>query len=750
MANLKVVDPLLLEKARPEWEKLSQQADELDKLYHQTSDYIAQSKFDDFFKRKTAFELKYSSNVRAELAREDWEELANQIRHHDKLYYQNDAPAISDAEYDALRRKLEALEATYPSLVTQDSPTQKVGAAPLETFDKVRHTVPMLSLGNAFEEEDVVDFLERSRKFLGLAETEEVAVVTELKIDGLSFSARYEQGRFVLGVTRGDGEVGENITANLSMILPLRLKGNPPEVLEVRGEIYMRRADFFALNKRRGEEKEAVFANPRNAAAGSLRQLDAEITRSRNLQYFVYSWGEVTNSHWKYQTAAMESFRSSGLHTIEDFLLASGIEQKATATTLAEIMDFYRHVQAMRPELDFDIDGVVYKINRLDWQKRLGFAGRAPRWAVAHKFPAEQARTVVEGIDIQVGRTGALTPVARLRPVNVGGVMVSNATLHNEDEIARKDVGIGDTVIVQRAGDVIPQVVSVDVSKRPEGWVRYVMPDVCPVCGSLAVREEDGVAKRCTGGLSCEAQLVERLKHFVSRDAMDIDGLGEKQIAAFWQDGLIGNVVDIFSLPQKLDEIGKRERWGQKSLDNLVKAIEHARTHTQLEKFIFALGIRHVGDITGKLLARHYGSAGGWLAAMEQLPLGGEAVAELDLIDGVGPKVVKALTDFFSEPHNAAVVRGLVSALEIRDAEKVAADSPVSGKTVVFTGTLVKITRSEAKAGAESLGAKVASSVSAKTDYVIAGEDAGSKLKKAKELGVRILSEDEWLGIIGV
>ncbi len=683
-----------------------------------------------------------------EMARDEWNTLAEQVRHHDKLYYQNDAPEISDADYDGLRKKLEALEAKYPALVTAESPTQKVGAAPLDTFSKVRHSVPMLSLGNAFEEEDVADFLERSRKFLGLADDAEVAVVTELKIDGLSFSARYERGNFALGVTRGDGEVGENITANLATFLPLRLKGEVPEVLEVRGEVYMRRADFLALNVKREQEDEAVFANPRNAAAGSLRQLNPEITRSRSLQYFVYSWGEVSEPLGNLQSEAMTRLKHLGFHTIEDFLLASGLERKAVSVSLAEIMAFYNHVQQVRPELDFDIDGVVYKINRLDWQKRLGAVGRAPRWAIAHKFPAEQARTVVEGIDVQVGRTGTLTPVARLRPVNVGGVMVSNATLHNEDEIARKQVGVGDTVIVQRAGDVIPQVVSVDESKRPAGWKLYEMPTECPVCKSLAVREEGEVARRCTGGLSCDAQLVERLKHFVSRDALDIDGLGEKQITAFWQDGLIHNVMDIFALPEKVDVIGKREGWGQKSLDNLVKAIETAR-HSQLEKFIFALGIRHVGDITAKLLARHYGSAALWLEAMENVAEGGEAFAELDLIDGIGPKVAGALADFFREPHNRAMVQGLVSSLAIKDAEKVAGDSPVSGKTVVFTGTLVKITRSEAKARAETLGAKVASSVSAKTDYVIAGADAGSKLKKAQELQVMILSEDEWLSLIG-
>ena len=682
------------------------------------------------------------------MARAEWEELAAQIRYHDKLYYQKDAPEISDADYDLLRRKLEALETKYPSLVTQESPTQKVGAAPLETFDKVRHTVPMLSLGNAFEEEDVADFLERSRKFLGLDGEQEVAVVTELKIDGLSFSARYEDGRFVLGVTRGDGEVGENITDNLAMILPLRLQGDAPAVLEVRGEVYMRRVDFLVLNKRREATGESLFANPRNAAAGSLRQLDAEVTRSRNLQYFVYSWGEVSESLGALQSEAMGRLKEFGFHTIEDFLMTSGLERKLVAVSLSEIMDFYRHVHDIRSGLDFDIDGVVYKINRLDWQKRLGFVGRAPRWAIAHKFPAEQAKTVVEEIDIQVGRTGSLTPVARLRPVNVGGVMVANATLHNEDEIARKDVGVGDTVVVQRAGDVIPQVVSVDVAQRPAGWARYVFPDHCPVCGSLAVREAGEVAKRCTGGLQCEAQLVERLKHFVSRDAMDIEGLGEKQITAFWQDGLISNVVDIFALPQKVELIRKREGWGQKSVDNLLAAVETAR-HVQLEKFIFALGIRHVGDITAKLLARHYGSVQAWLMAMEQMPEKTEAFAELDLIDGIGPKVAEAIANFFREPHNRDVVRGLVSALDIQDAEKVAVDSPVSEKTVVFTGTLLRVTRSEAKARAESLGAKVASSVSAKTDYVIAGDDAGSKLKKAKELGVAILSEDEWLALIG-
>lgn len=676
-------------------------------------------------------------------ARAEWNELANEIRHHDRLYYQHDAPEISDAEYDKLRRRLEALERQYPELQTHDSPTLKVGAAPLEAFAKVRHSVPMLSLNNAMTEEDVREWDERIRKFLGY-ETEHLEYVCDPKIDGLSFSARYVNGKLEVAATRGDGEVGENITENIRRVanFPAKLKGGYPDILEVRGEVYMRHDVFKALNEYQLASGEAPYANPRNAAAGSLRQLDPEITASRKLNYFVYGVGEGSEHIGGSQYALVRKLSEFGFDTI---MLAT--QGKYDIYLLEQLLESYKKVQAERATLPFDIDGLVYKVNDFSLQDRLGTVGRAPRWAIAHKFPAEQAITVVEGIDIQVGRTGALTPVARLKPVNVGGVMVSNATLHNEDEIIRKDVRVGDTIVVQRAGDVIPQVVSVDIAKRPVHSVPYHFPEHCPICGSIAVREKGEVARRCTGGLMCKAQLVERLKHFVSRNAMDIEGLGEKQIEAFWQDGLIKNAADIFHLREKSDVIKQREGWGEKSVDNLMAAIETSRD-VQLEKFIFALGIRHVGEITAKLLARYYGSYDAWITAMKQLPEGGEALDDLDRIDGIGPKVAHAIADFFRERHNADIVDALASELRIKDAEAVAADSPVSGKTVVFTGTLVKLTRAEAKARAESLGAKVASSVSAKTDYVIAGEDAGSKLKKAKELGVRILTEDEWLELI--
>jgi len=672
--------------------------------------------------------------------KEKWQSLADQIRHHDKLYYQQDAPEISDAEYDLLRRELESLEKQFP--------TQKVGAAPLATFAKVRHKLPMLSLNNAFSEEELREWIERIRRFLALSESEELVFVCEPKVDGLSFSARYEEGKFCLGVTRGNGEVGENITANLATILPPVLSGKIPKVLEIRGEVFLTHEAFFQLNRERRENGEPEFANPRNAAAGSLRLLDPTVTAKRNLHYYVYGWGETSISLGATHSECMWTLERFKFETFTKFVTTYWSNKNIyTAFSLEAMMEFYHKLAENRASLDYDIDGVVYKLDRIDWQTRLGNVGRAPRWAIAHKFPAERAITILEGIDIQVGRTGALTPVARLKPVNVGGVMVSNATLHNEDEITRKDVRIGDTVVIQRAGDVIPQIVEVDLKKRPAHTHAYQFPDHCPVCGSAAVREEGEVARRCTGGLLCEAQLVERLKHFVSRGAMDIDGLGEKQITAFWQDGLIKNAADIFHLPEKQALIEAREGWGKKSVDNLMAAVETAKD-VALDKFIFALGIRHIGEITAKLLSHHYGSYANWIAAMQQLKPGDQALSELDDIDGIGPTVVQALCDFFHEPHNIKIVYDLGHILRIKDAEKIAADSPVSGKTVVFTGTLIKLTRSEAKARAESLGAKVASSVSAKTDYVIAGDDAGSKLKKAKELNVNILSEDEWLALI--
>ncbi|MEK6746087.1 MAG: NAD-dependent DNA ligase LigA [Pseudomonadota bacterium] len=659
-------------------------------------------------------------------ARARWQKLAKEIRHHDALYYQQDRSIISDAEYDKLRRELEGLEKKFPQLQTQDSPTQKVGAPPLEKFAKVKHSMPMLSLNNAFSEEDVREWDARNKKFLGLSDDTKIAYAIEEKIDGLSFSARYENGKFVLGLTRGDGEVGENITDNLSTILPLELENNPPKILEVRGEVYMSHQNFNELNLSLADEEK--FANPRNAAAGSLRQKDASITAGRKLGYFVHGVGEssfVTHS----AIGLMEKIKDWGFKAI----------QEKKAENVDDLLSYYLKLQESRGHLPYEIDGVVYKIDDLELRKRLGEVARAPRWAIAHKFPAEQAVTVIESIDIQVGRTGALTPVARLKPITVGGVVVSNATLHNEDEIARKDIRVGDTVVVQRAGDVIPQIVS---ATRKIETPKYIFPDICPVCGSHAVREEGEAARRCTGGLRCEAQLVERIRHFVSRGAMDIEGLGEKQIQAFWNDGLIKNVTDIFTLAEKSDEIEKREGWGKKSLENLLAAIEKSRDVT-LEKFIYALGIRHIGEVTAKLLAREYSNAGNWFAGMRNLD-----AERLQNINGIGGVVAKSLADFFAENHNAEIVEKLLTQLRVMDAKKIESNSPVAGKTVVFTGTLVKMTRAEAKERAETLGAKVASSVSAQTDFVIAGADAGSKLKKATELGVRVLSEDEWLEMI--
>ena len=666
----------------------------------------------------------------------EWKALAAQIAEHDKRYYQEDAPIISDMEYDALRQQLEALEKAFPLLITPQSPTQKVGAAPSEKFGKIKHSVPMLSLANAFTEEDVSDFLERIRKFLGLSKQEKIDLIAELKIDGLSFSARYENGYFIKGATRGDGEVGEDITANLESILPEFLNGQVPAVLEVRGEVYMRHDDFISLNKVQESEGKAVFANPRNAAAGSLRQLDPSITRKRKLKYFIYGWGEISASLGDKFSDYITKFAKFGFNTIASFFQEKDNHFLLYKLDTADaVMAFYDDIyNNHRTKLPFDIDGLVYKVNRLDWQERLGAVARAPRWAIAHKFPAEQAKTIVEDIFVQVGRTGALTPVAALKPITVGGVVVSRATLHNEDEIARKDVRIGDTVVIQRAGDVIPQIVEVDTT-QPRGR-HFIFPKTCPVCGSHAEREEGEAVTRCTGGLICPAQIVERLRHFVSRDAFDIEGLGEKQIEAFYAEGWLHMPADIFKLPEHREVIAQKEGWGKKSVENLMAAI-NARRSVPLDRFIYGLGIRHVGETTARLLARHYGS----LEKVMQL----EDVATLD---GIGPKVAQALAGFFEEPKNQEMIAALTKEVQTTPLEAVAANSPVSGKTVVFTGSLTKMTRAEAKARAESLGAKVAGSVSANTDYVVAGEDAGSKLKKATELGIMVLSEDEWLKLI--
>ena len=682
------------------------------------------------------------------------EGLAHEISHHDELYFREDQPEISDAAYDALRERNAAIEARFLHLIREDSPSAGVGAAPVEAFGKVMHRVPMLSLGNVFDDEGVRDFLERIRRFLGLDTVEELAFTTEPKIDGLSITLRYEKGKLVQGATRGDGYQGENVTVNVRTIadIPKIVRAKSfPDPFEVRGEIYMSRAAFQCLNEAQAERGERTFANPRNAAAGSLRQLDPAITASRPLQFFAYGWGEAPELPADTQCGVYRAMAEWGFPLNPLAKLTTSVE---------EMLDTYRDIESGRAGLDYDIDGVVYKLDRLDRQQRLGFVSRSPRYAIAHKFPAEKATTVLRDIEIQVGRTGALTPVAKLEPVTVGGVVVQNATLHNEDEIARKDVRIGDTVIVQRAGDVIPQILGAVEEKRPKGAKRFKFPEVCPACGSHAVREvnpvtgkEDAV-RRCTGGLICPAQRVERLKHFVSRNAFDIEGLGEKHIKSYYDDGLIQSPQDIFTLAERdrrsTTRLEAREGWGETSAAKLFAAIE-ARRNVKLDRFIYALGIPHVGEITGRLLARAYGSIETFRDAMlaAARDRAGEAYAELDNIEGIGPTVTEAIADFFAEPHNVEVVDELLQQVRPEPLEAIEYASPIAGKTVVFTGTLEKMTRPEAKALAERLGAKVAGSVSKKTDYVVAGPGAGSKLKEAESLGLRVLSEDEWLALTG-
>jgi len=700
-------------------------------------------------------EKKAVEDLSAEEASSELERLAREIAENDRRYYQDDAPKLSDADYDALRLRNAAIEKAFPDLVRPDSPSLRVGAAPSEKFSKVRHRVPMLSLDNAFDEEDVQGFVDRIRRFLKLDGDETVTLTAEPKIDGLSANLRYENGIFVQGATRGDGEEGEDVTANLKTIddIPLKLKGKGyGSVFEVRGEVYMSHADFEALNERQEADGKPVFANPRNAAAGSLRQLDSRVTAARPLKFFAYAWGEVETLPADTQWGVYDAFRAWGLPT--NPLMRE-------VHSVSEIMDFYREVEETRAALGYDIDGVVYKVNRLDWQERLGFVSRSPRWAIAHKFPAEKAMTVLEDIEIQVGRTGALTPRAILTPVTVGGVVVRHATLHNEDEIARKDVRIGDTVILQRAGDVIPQVLGIVPEKRPKDAVPYEFPHKCPICGSHAVREinprtgKEDVVRRCTGSLVCPAQAVEKLIHFVSRNAFDIEGLGEKQVRAFYEDGLIARPADIFTL-QKRDEtalkkLKDREGWGTTSVKNLFAAID-ARREIDLHRFIFALGIRHVGETNAKLLARHYGTFGAFREAVIAAGEGAESAAYQDLlsVDGIGDVVAEALVEFFAEPRNEAQIDALLDEVTPKAAEvPQTGDSPVAGKTVVFTGSLERMTRDEAKAMAERYGAKVASSVSAKTDLVVAGPGAGSKLKKAGELGVEVIDEDAWFDLVG-
>jgi DNA ligase (NAD+) len=680
-------------------------------------------------------------------AKTELKRLAAEITRHDRLYYAKDAPEISDAAYDDLRQRNAAIEKRFPRLVRADSPSHRIGAAPATGFAKVRHAKPMLSLDNAFDEEDVRAFFAsvqnffRSPEDLKRVDPASIAVAAEPKIDGLSCSLRYEEGELVLAATRGDGITGEDVTANIRTVrdVPHRLKGHGlPKQIEIRGEVYMERPGFFALNAEREKAGEPVFANPRNAAAGSLRQLDPSITASRPLKFFAYAWGEadrpVADTHWE----ALQHFRAWGLAVNPLSKLCRGIE---------EVLAFHTEIAARRAALPYDIDGVVYKVNDLDLEERLGFASRAPRWAIAHKFPAQQAETVLKEIIIQVGRQGSLTPVAMLEPITVGGVVVQRATLHNEDEIQRKDIRAGDTVIIQRAGDVIPQVVSVVKERRPKSSKPFKFPDECPECHSLAVREPGEAVRRCTGGLICPAQAVERLRHFVSRDAFDIEGLGAKHIADFWEDKLIKTPADIFRLDPAV--IAEREGWGEQSARKLRDAVE-ARRRITVDRFIYALGIRQVGQQTAKLLARHYRSFERWREAMlAARDKESDAWRELNDIHGIGEDMAEDIVGFFREPHNLELLNDLLKEADVADyvVAQSGTQSPLAGKTVVFTGTLTAMSRSEAKARAEALGANVAGSVSGKTDYLIVGADAGSKAEKARGLGVKTLSEEEWLAL---
>jgi DNA ligase (NAD+) len=676
--------------------------------------------------------------------------LEAEIAGHDRRYYQDDAPSVSDAAYDALRRRYGAIEDRFPQLRTLQSLTQRVGAAPSGRFAKVRHAVPMLSLDNAFAEGDVVDFVGRIRRFLRLPDDEEIVFSAEPKIDGLSMSLRYEAGALVTGATRGDGAEGEDVTANVKTLedVPKRLKGRGvPKICEVRGEVYMTKAAFLELNRKQAEAGKPLYVNPRNTAAGSLRQLDPTITASRPLGFFAYAWGEMSDMPADTQSGMIKWLASCGFKTNPLTKMCRSVEA---------LLEFHRKIEAERATLDYDIDGVVYKVDRLDWQERLGFVSRNPRWAIAHKFPAEKATTVIKDIEIQVGRTGALTPVAKLEPVTVGGVVVQNATLHNEEEIKRLDVRVGDTVTIQRAGDVIPQVLGVVLDKRPRGAKTYQFPRVCPcplhtdVVREIIAGGAEGARAHCTGEFACPYQAIEHLKHFVSRRAFDIDGLGEKQIELFYEQEWVREPAEIFTLEERNKKIHLEEveGFGETSVRNLFGAIE-ARREISLERFIYALGVRHVGETTAVALARGYGS---WKAFHEAcLKLAkddAETKEEMDALDQIGDTVIESLGEYFSEAHNVRRIDRLVKQVKIRDAEKPRADSAVAGKTVVFTGTLEQMTRDEAKASAERLGAKVSGSVSKKTDYVVAGPGAGSKLTDAKKLGVKILTEDEWAKLI--
>jgi DNA ligase (NAD+) len=696
------------------------------------------------------------AQAKAELKR-----LATEIAAHDKRYYQQDSPTVTDAEYDVLRRRNAAIEAHFPELVRPDSPSRRVGAAPTGKFKKVRHAVPMLSLDNAFAEQDVVDFVARIRRFLKLAEDEKIAFSAEPKIDGLSMSLRYEGGELVTAATRGDGAEGEDVTANIRTLkdVPHKLKGkNVPPVCEVRGEVYMTKTAFLALNERQKAAGEQIFANPRNSAAGSLRQKDSAITASRPLGFFAYAWGQMNEMPADTQSGMIKWFEACGFKTNPLTRLRRSTE---------ELIAFHREIEEQRAKLDYDIDGVVYKVDRIDWQERLGFISRTPRWAIAHKFPAERAITVLKGIEIQVGRTGAFTPVGKLEPVSVGGVIVQNVTLHNEDYIKGidgdgeqlrdgRDIRIGDTVIIQRAGDVIPQIVDVVLERRPKSSKPYAFPTKCPCyLHTRVVREEiatgeEGARARCSGEFACPFQKIEHLKLFASRRAFDIEGLGEKQIELFFEKEWVKEPADIFTLEKKhKSELLEEEGYGETSVRNLFAAIDQRR-EIGLDRFIFALGIRHVGETTALALARGYGSWKAFDDAGLKVAKGDEeAIAEIDALDQIGDTVIQAVAAYFGESHNRGIVERLTKEVKILDAEKPKTDSAVAGKTVVFTGALEKMTREEAKATAERLGAKAAGSVSKKTDYVVAGPGAGSKLAEAKKLGVKVLTEDEWLKLVG-
>ena len=705
---------------------------------------------------KTPVDLLTEKQAKAEHAR-----LQVEISGHDRRYYQQDRPSISDAEYDALRTRYNAIEKRFPDLRTFESLSLKVGAVPTGKFKKVRHAVPMLSLDNAMQDQDVIDFVARIRRFLKLGDEEKISFSAEPKIDGLSMSLRYENGDLVTAATRGDGQEGEDVTANIRTLkdVPQHLKGrNVPKICEVRGEVYMTKAEFLKLNERQKAAGEQIFANPRNSAAGSLRQKDPGVTASRPLGFFAYAWGEMSEMPADSQSGMIKWFSSCGFKTNPLTEIRHSVEQ---------LLDFHREIEQTRAELDYDIDGVVYKVDRLDWQERLGFVSRSPRWAIAHKFPAERAVTVLKDIEIQVGRTGALTPVGKLDPVGVGGVIVQNVTLHNEDYIngiggdgepirGGHDLRLGDTVIIQRAGDVIPQVVDVVLGKRPKNARPYRFPKKCPCyLHTEIVREEtatgeEGARARCTGEFACPFQKIEHLKLFASRRAFDIEGLGEKQIELFFEKEWVREPADIFTLEKKhRKELLEEEGYGETSVKNLFNAID-LRREISLDRFIYALGIRHVGETTALALARGYGSWKAFHDACLKVAKGdAETIAEMDALDQIGETVIESVKAYFGESHNKGIVERLTKEVTILDAERPKTDSKIAGKTVVFTGALEKMTREEAKAQAERLGAKAAGSVSKKTDFVVAGPGAGSKLTDAKKFGVEVLSEDEWLNLIG-